>query len=152
LLNAGRVYIRNQSRCEEEIIMKSLLLLTALLFVMALSSSTGVVSEAANSARKQKATVQFNQPVRLMGVELKGQYLFVHDDAAMARGEACTRIYKGKAEIAGNLVVEFHCVPIQRAKANYFLVRTKQRADGIIELNEYQFEGDTEAHGTPAFK
>jgi hypothetical protein len=70
----------------------------------------------------------------------------------MARGEACTRIYKGSSEIASNLVVEFHCVPIQRAKANYFLVRTSKRADGVIELNEYQFKGDIEGHGTPAFK
>jgi hypothetical protein len=69
--------------------MKSLLLLGALLCAVALSS-TAVGSKAANTAKKQKATVLFNEPVSLMGVTLKGQYLFVHDDAAMARGEACT--------------------------------------------------------------
>jgi hypothetical protein len=132
-------------------IMKSLLLFVTLICAVVLTSTSSAVNKSP-ATRKQSATAQFNQPVVVQGVTLKGEYLFVHDDAAMARGEACTRIYKGKAEIAGNLVVEFHCVPIQRAKANYFLVRTKQRADGIIELNEYQFEGDTEAHGTPAFK
>jgi len=132
--------------------MKSLLLLTALLFVMALSSSTGVVSEAANSARKQKATVQFNQPVRLMGVELKGQYLFVHDDAAMARGEACTFVYKGNAEIAGKLVVSFHCTPVQRQKVDSFIVRTELLSSGVTELREFQFSGDAEAHTAPPAK
>jgi hypothetical protein len=131
--------------------MKSLLLFVTLICAVVITG-TSFATDKSPAARKHSAIAQFNQPVVVQGVTLKGEYLFVHDDAAMARGEACTRIYKGKAEIAGNLVVEFHCVPIQRAKANYFLVRTKQRADGVIELNEYQFKGDTEAHGTPAFK
>jgi len=131
--------------------MKSLLLFVTLVCAVVLTS-TSFANDKSPAARKQKATAQFNQPVAVQGVTLKGEYLFVHDDAAMARGEACTRIYKGNAEIAGNLIAEFHCVPVQRAKAGYFLVRTKQRADGVIELNEYQFKGDTEAHGMPAFK
>jgi hypothetical protein len=130
--------------------MKSLLLFVTLLCAVVLTSTS--FANKSPAARKQKATAQFNQPVIVQGVTLKGEYLFVHDDAAMERGEPCTRIYKGSAEIADNLVVEFHCVPIQRAVANYFLVRTLKRADGLTELNEYQFKGDTEAHGTPAFK
>lgn len=131
--------------------MKSLLLFVTLVGAVVLTSTSFAVNKSP-TARKQKATAQFNQPVVVQGVTLQGEYLFVHDDAAMARGEACTRIYKGSAEIASKLVVEFHCVPIQRAKANFFIVRTKQLADGVVEVNEYQFEGDTEAHGTPAFK
>jgi hypothetical protein len=131
--------------------MKSLLLFVTLVCAVVLTS-TSFANDKSAVARKQKGTAQFNQAVVVQGVTLKGEYLFVHDDAAMARGEACTRIYKGGAEIASNLVVEFHCVPIQRARSNYFLVRTRQRADGVIELNEYQFKGDTEAHGTPAFQ
>jgi len=130
--------------------MKSLLLLTALLFAVALSS-TAVVSKASNPARKQKATVTFNDPVRLMGVTLKGQYLFVHDDAAMARGEACTFVYKGEAAIASKLVVSFHCTPNQRLKVDSFIVRTELVA-GVNELREYQFNGDTEAHLVPLAK
>jgi len=131
--------------------MKSLLLFVTLVCAVVLTS-TSLANDKTPAARKQRATAQFNQPVVVQGVTLNGEYLFVHDDAAMARGEACTRIYKGNAEIASNLVVEFHCVPIQRTKTNYFIVRTKQREDGIIELDEFQFKGDTEAHGTPAFK
>ena len=131
--------------------MKSLLLFLTLVCAVVLTSTSFAVNKSP-VARKQKATAQFNQPVMVQGVMLQGEYLFVHDDAAMARGEACTRIYKGTAETASKLVVEFHCVPIQRSVANYFIVRTIQRADGVTELNEFQFKGDLEAHGTPAFK
>jgi len=128
--------------------MKSLFLLFALLFAVALSSSSAIVSKASNG--KQKAVAQFNEPVRLQGVLLKGEYLFVHDDAAMRRGEACTFVYKGDAEIAGKLVVSFHCTPVQRQKVSSFSVRTEQVSPGINELREFQFSGETEAHGVPA--
>ena len=131
--------------------MKSLLLLTALLFAVVLSSSSVVVTKASNPVKKQKATVQFNDPVRLAGVTLKGQYLFVHDDAAMARGEACTFVYKGEAEIASKLVVSFHCTPTQRVKVDSFVVRTELVA-GFNQLREYQFTGETEAHMVPLAK
>jgi hypothetical protein len=131
--------------------MKSVLIFVALICAVVLTSTSFAVNKTP-VARKQKATTQFHQPVVVQGVTLQGEYLFVHDDAAMERGEACTRVYKGSSEIASKLVLEFHCVPIQRAKANFFIVRTMQRADGVTELNEFQFKGDTEAHGTPAFK
>ena len=131
--------------------MKSLFLLGALLLAVILSSSSAVTSNASSSARKQKAVTQFNDPVRLMGVPLKGQYLFVHDDAAMARGEACTFVYKGDVEIAGKLVVSFHCTPVQRLKVDSFVVRT-ERTNGFNELREFQFDGDAEAHMVPLTK
>ena len=127
--------------------MKSLLLLATLLCAVALSS-TAVVSKAANPVKKQKATVLFNEPVTLMGVTLKGQYLFVHDDAAMARGEACTFVYKGDAAIASKLVVSFHCMPTQRLKVNSFIVRTELIA-GVNQLKEYQFAGTMCASVSP---
>ena len=131
--------------------MKSLFLLGALLLAVVLSSSSAVTSNASSSAKKQKAVTQFTEPVRLMGVTLKGQYLFVHDDAAMARGEACTFVYKGDAEIASKLVVSFHCTPVQRLKVGSFVVRT-ELMNGFNELREYQFNGDTEAHMAPLVK
>ncbi|HEV8140361.1 MAG TPA: hypothetical protein VGP81_11360 [Pyrinomonadaceae bacterium] len=131
--------------------MKSLLLFVTLVCAVVLTS-TSLANDKSPAARRQKATAQFTQPVIVQGLTLKGEYLFVHDDGAMPRGEACTRIYKGNAEIASNLVVEFHCVPIQRDVAKYFIVRTQQRADGLIEVNEFQFKGDTEAHALPPLK
>lgn len=93
--------------------------------------------------------MKFTQPVKLMNVVLNGEYLFVHDDAAMARGEACTFVYKGVAENRDKLVVSFHCTPAERSKAASFTVRTLLTAPGQIEVREFQFAGSTEAHLVP---
>ena len=127
--------------------MKSLLLMVALLFAVALSSSSSVASKAA-PAKKQRAVMTFTTPVSLQGVMLKGEYLFVHDDAAMANGEACTFVYKGTVETPSKLVVKFHCTPVQRVKVGSFTVRTNEVA-GVSVLTEFQFEGETESHGVP---
>lgn len=130
--------------------MKSLVLLAALLFAVTLSSSSTVTTKASPEHKKQKAVMQFNQPVKLMGVMLQGEYLFVHDEAAMMQGEACTFVYKGSAAKANKLVVSFRCTPAERFKVESFTVRTMLAA-GVNELREYQFAGDTEAHLVPVF-
>ena len=107
-------------------------------------------TNASNTVRKQSAVTTFDRAVVVHGVTLKGgEYLFVHDDAAMQRGEACTYVYEGSAAIARKLVVSFHCVPVQRAKAKNFLIRSVETLPGFTELQEYQFSGDTEAHAVP---
>src|SRR5438132_9761170 len=131
--------------------MKSLFVLIALLFAVALASSSVTVSKA-NTGKKQKAVVQFNEPVRLQGVMLKGEYLFVHDDAAMMRGEACTFVYKGNVETSKNLVVSFHCIPENRTKVASFTVRTAVPSPGVVELREFQFAGAKESHLVPPAK
>jgi hypothetical protein len=128
--------------------MKSLVLFLALVAV-AVFISTPATGSKTLVGNKQKATVQFNDPVILQSVTLKGEYLFVHDDSAMTRGEACTRVYKGNSEIPSKLIVAFHCLRIDRAKSAYFVVRMNQVAPGVTEVTEFQFKGDTEAHGVP---
>ena len=131
--------------------MKSLLLFIALLCVLTLgSSSSPTVTRAANTGHKERAVMKFDQPVKLLGVVLKGEYLFVHDDAAMARGQACTFVYKGVAEIRGKLVISFHCIPESRSKVAAFTVRTILVSPGLTELREIQFGGSTEGHLVPA--
>ena len=132
--------------------MKSLLLFAALLCAVTLSSSSSSISKASNAGKKQSAVTRFNQPVMLRGIVLKGEYLFVHDDAAMMRGEACTFVYKGTAAVPGKLVVSFHCIPAERTKVANFTVRTEEFSPGFIELREFQFGGDTEAHLVPPAK
>lgn len=128
--------------------MKSLFILVALVAVVMLGATAPAVTRSA-ATHKQKAVMRFNQPVNLYGATLKGEYLFVHDDDAMDRGEACTYVYKGTAERAGNLVVSFHCIPIERAKLPYFSVSSAQVSPGIFEIREFQFKGDIEAHAVP---
>lgn len=130
--------------------MKSFLLFIAFLCAVTLSSSSAPsVANAANAVKRERAVMKFTQPVKLMGVTLNGEYLFVHDDAAMARGEVCTFIYKGDAENPDKLVVSFHCTPAERAKADSFTVRTALISPGENEIREFQFAGSTEAHLVP---
>jgi hypothetical protein len=128
--------------------MKSLFLLIALVSLVILGTTAPAKSISAVS-HKQKAVIRFNQPVKLLGATLKGEYLFVHDDDAMDRGEACTYVYKGTAERAGNLVVSFHCVPVERARASYDSVSSLEVSPGVFEVREFQFKGDIEAHAVP---
>jgi hypothetical protein len=131
--------------------MKTAVLFLALSCAVLLTSSTPAATKA-TAPHKDRAVTTFYEPVNLLGVTLKGQYLFVHDDAAMARGEDCTRVYKGEAEIPDNLVLSFHCIPSPRSKATSFTVRTLTLAPGIVEVTEIQFEGTTETHGVPVRK
>ena len=123
------------------------------LFVVVLSAliigSVSWDTKASNTARKQSAVTNFDRAVVLHGVTLKGEYLFIHDDAAMQRGEDCTYVYEGNAPIPRKLVVSFHCVPVQRAKSKNFLLRSVETSPGITELQEFQFAGDTEGHAVP---
>ncbi len=131
--------------------MKSYLLFIALICAVTLSSSvTPPVTGAANAAKREQAVIKFNQPVKLMGVTLLGEYLFVHNDLAMARGEACTLVYKGEYAVPEKLIVSFHCTPIERGMAAGFTVRTEQVLPGLSEIREFQFGGSTESHLVPA--
>jgi hypothetical protein len=130
--------------------MRSFLLFIAFLFVVILSSSPGPSVTAAEAGKKQKAVVNFDQPVHLMNVTLKGEYLLVHDDAEMAQGEACTFIYKGLNETPKKLVASFHCVPSARAKAESFRMQLSLVSPGEYALTEFQFAGSTEAHLVPS--
>ena len=62
----------------------------------------------ADGAKVQKAVVRFDEPVKLLGVILKGEYVIVHDDERMAKGEACTCVYAYENGQQGRLVVSFH--------------------------------------------
>ena len=126
--------------------MRKLFFLFALLTVSALP--TLPLKGAANFSRQMAVTI-FTQPVHVQGKILKGEYLFVHDDAAMQRGEACTYIYKGNAPLREKLVVSFHCIPTERAKVANFIIRTEEKTPGTIVLREFQFAGDWEAHVVP---
>lgn len=129
--------------------MKKIVYLVVLVIAFVLSTFPSQ-SRASYAVQKQSAVARFNEPVVVQGIVLKGEYLFVHDDAAMARGEACTYIYKGVAPLRDKLVVSFHCIPAERAKASHFVWRTAQTKTGTVELREFQFGGQTESHLIPS--
>lgn len=128
--------------------MKTILLVAALLSIAILSNSSIPPTTSAASV-KEKAVARFDGNVTLMDIPLKGEYLFVHDDAAMARGEACTYVYKGAQEKPENLIVYFHCTPRIRAIAEHFIVRSLEVAPRHFEVREFQFAGSPEGHLVP---
>ena len=132
--------------------MKRLLLFAALLCAVTLTIGSSFVSNASKAGQKQRASMTFTEPVKLQGVVLKGEYLFVHDDAAMMRGETCTFVYKGVAETLNNLVVALHCAPATRGKVTHFTVRSFLTPAGQNELREFQFAGSSEAHVVPVMQ
>ena len=128
--------------------MKTLIFISVLLCTL-IFGSMSPKSTAASDVQKRKAVAEFPKPVTVLGVVLKGKYLFVHDNAAMSRGEACTYIYEGETEVRDRLVASFHCIHVERAMANHFILRSRETAPGIVELVEFQFSGETAGHAVP---
>jgi len=128
--------------------MKRSLAFIALLPIILFGAMQSQRTTATGARHKHQATVEFVEPVQLLNVTLQGRYLVVHDDDAMARGEACTFLYK--ADEPNKLVTSFHCIPVERRKVASFTFRTALAPDGkTIELREIQFGGETEAHQVP---
>lgn len=128
--------------------MKTFIFVPVVLCILILGSVSWT-STAATDVQKRKAVAEFDSPIIVRGAVLKGTYLFVHDDAAMSRGEACTYIYRGVAEVRDNLVVSFHCIHVERTMAKKFIWRSRQIVPGTVELVEYQFSGETAGHAVP---
>lgn len=99
----------------------------------------------------QTLAVNFQQPVRVGNTMLLGRYVFEHDDARMARGEPCTYIFA--AADRREPVVTFHCTHLERAATDTAtVVLTPADVNGIRHLSEFQYGGDTAAHGIPAVR
>jgi len=105
-----------------------------------------------DATRLHASLVTFQETTRVCDHLLQGQYVVVHDDDKMARGEPCTTFYrmkKGEAEA----VASFHCIPRQNGRVEQTTVTVVRRGPTtttyVPELIEYQIAGDTEAHGVP---
>jgi len=129
--------------------MKTFVFVSVILCTLIVGSLSWKTTAAATDGQKRKAVTEFANPISVQGVVLKGTYLFVHDDAAMARGDACTYIYKGEAEVRDRLVASFHCIHVERGMAKNFIWRTSETTRGIPELTEFQFSGEAAGHAVP---
>lgn len=127
--------------------MKRFLLAGSLLAALMISIGALAAHAKTESKKSERATVQFTQTVKLLGVLLKGEYLIVHDEDRMAKGEDCTYVY----DRSGKLVVSFHCIPVERPKTERFRILVSKANAGYEtgEVTEIQFPGSTEAHQVP---
>lgn len=127
--------------------MKRLLLAGSMLTALVMIIGAFAAHAKTESKKSERATVEFTETVKLLGVMLKGEYFIVHDEDLMAKGEDCTYVY----DASGKLVVSFHCVPVERPKTERFrMVVSKVNAPyGPGAIKEIQFAGSTEAHQVP---
>jgi hypothetical protein len=119
----------------------------------ALPPLTELIKPQAQTAQIQKAVVEFTEPVKLLGVILKGSYLFLHDEGKMARGEPCSWVYaRGQTGKFDRLVASFHCIPVEREEpAEQFkvIISGMNSPFTMPEVVEYRFAGSTEGHQVP---
>jgi hypothetical protein len=132
--------------------MKRILLISFVIFGALLVKGGLSPSARGNGApHRESAVVEFTQTVKLQDVLLRGQYLIVHDEERMANGEACTYIYHGSRVNPAKLVASFHCIPVERPRADGFKVILARHTTPyeVQEVKEYQFAGSTEGHQVP---
>lgn len=132
--------------------MRSRLLVGSILTV-AVFTAGAVASGDRNASPRQWAAVFLQEPTLIGSTIVQGPVLFVHDDARMARGEPCTSVQLfNPGDGPSEEIASFHCIPRARAAVRTFTIRTRPNTEygfGCV-LTEYQFAGDTEAHGVPA--
>jgi hypothetical protein len=132
--------------------MRSRIIVGSFLLLGVLAAGTIATSGDGVAPSRQWATTNFVNPVLVNDQLLMGQYLIVHDDAKMARGEACTSFYRFDT-VRGpqEEVLSFHCKPAERKIVDRLtLTQSEPVGDlGIRMVTEYQFAGDCEGHGIP---
>jgi hypothetical protein len=123
-------------------------------FFIAAVLGAGTVTTRGDALRgRQQAMVYLTEPTLIGSTIVQGPVVFTHDDARMARGEDCTKVFlfePGKGAI--DEVASFHCIPTHRKVVHKFTITTEPNEAlgfGCI-LTEYQFAGDSEGHGVPA--
>lgn len=113
---------------------------------MAPKTTAEAVAPTATPAR-QAVSVWFQRPVMAGKHILQGRYVIEHDNDRMARGEPCTRIYA--YDDRRMPVVEFDCIHLERDNARQHQVVLASIGDGMQQFLEFQFAGETAAHGMP---
>jgi hypothetical protein len=118
--------------------------------IVSLLIITGCVLQVPGHVHKtaiERAVTRFDQPVKLQGIILSGDYLFLHHAGLMARGKACTFVYALDQEKHGKFIVSFHCQPVTREKVDQFKVVTSSKGPfDLPEIEEIQFPGSPEGH------
>jgi hypothetical protein len=97
---------------------------------------------------RQVTEVWFPRPVFVGRHILQGRYVIEHDNDRMARGEPCTHIYAYNDRTKP--VVAFHCTHLERDRNGTNTVALVTTGDGTMKkMTEFQFAGETAAHGVP---
>lgn len=99
---------------------------------------------------RQAVSVWFHRPVQVGDRVLQGRYVIEHDNDRMARGEPCTHIYAFNNQRLP--VVAFHCTHLERDAAKAHRVVLASTGEVRQKFIEFQFAGETGAHGVPTVR
>ena len=108
------------------------------------------ISHSAANPVVKWAVINVPDTTIVAGAFVSGPVVFVHDDAKMARGLPCTSVHRfvpGKGP--GEEIVAFHCKPRWGEAPTRFTKAVTTTPEGQRVMTEYQFAGDSEAHGIP---
>jgi hypothetical protein len=105
------------------------------------------VSALPASNARQSFEVWFKNPTWIGKVIVQGRYVVEHDNDRMARGEPCTHVYAYNNR--DKPVATFHCTHLERDRSSQNSVGLVTTSDGFKRLTEFQFAGDSAAHGHP---
>ena len=132
--------------------MKIRIVVSTLIVVGLLGVGTFASRGDASVSPQQSAIVNILDPVFVKGEIVMGPVMIVHDDEKMERGEPCTTFYRfDPARGPREELVSFHCTPVQRHVAETTKLTLQRGIEGSCKrLVEYQFAGETEAHGIPS--
>jgi len=98
---------------------------------------------------RQLTEIWFKDPTFVGKSILQGHYVIEHDNDRMARGEPCTHIYA--FDDRSTPVVTFHCTHIERNRTSQNIAVLANWGDMKV-LKEFQFGGETAAHGVPSLR
>ena len=99
---------------------------------------------------RQMTEVWFMRPTLIGRSIVQGRYVIEHDNERMARGEPCTHIYAFNDRETP--VATFHCTHLERDRADHARVVVVTLPDGMQKLTEFQFAGESAAHGYPTVR
>jgi hypothetical protein len=128
--------------------MRSRIIVSSLIACAAFTVGIGARSSA--DPLVKWAAVNLTDTTLIAGHFVSGPVVFVHDDAKMERGLPCTSVHRFEAGRGiGEELVAFHCAPRWGKAPGQFTKAITTTPDGLRIMTEYQFAGDTEAHGVP---
>jgi hypothetical protein len=96
---------------------------------------------------RQTMEVWFKHPTWVGKSIVQGRYVIEHDNDRMARGEPCTHVYA--YDDRETPIATFYCTHLERDRAGQPKVGLITTSDGFKKLTEFQFAGETAAHGYP---
>jgi len=131
--------------------MRRYLCCSLITLALTLGSSSSASGQAAHP-RDETGVAEFNEPVKLLGVTLKGRYLFLHHAGMMQRGKPCLYVFALSDAHPGRFIISFHCIPARSERIGQLTFKFSGGGEGpgLPEILEIQFAGSSESHKVPA--